>query len=179
MIFLWYTKQTVCPQNGMVSRKPVEIVIWLWVNIWKRLVSFEALRVAGIFGLIAGLFFGLNDQDLLSGILFGLFFGLIAGFFFELIGRLAGGLSSETLDKRAIITPNQGIRRSARNSIIIGLGGGLISGLLFGLITWFLVTPNFECLRESSSYPKKGHSTPLMETFLKNRYPLTIEKHNS
>ncbi len=126
------------------ERKPVEVVIWLWMNIWKRLVSFESLRVAGIFGLIAGLFFGLNDQDLSSGILFGLIFGLIAGFIFELIGRLAGGLSSETLDKRTLITPNQGIQRSARNSIIIGLGGGLIIGLLFGLITWSFVTPNFE-----------------------------------
>ena len=47
---------------------------------------------------------------------------------------LFSGLSNNTVDEHILITPNQGIRRSARNSIIVGLITTIILGLTFSLI---------------------------------------------
>ena len=41
------------------------------------------------------------------------------------------GLSVESIDTRDI--PNQGIHRSAWNTLVVGLVGGLVGGLVFGL----------------------------------------------
>jgi hypothetical protein len=53
--------------------------------------------------------------------------GLGLGLSYWLLLGLFNGLSSDTLDERRRITPNQGIRRSARNSILVGLISGLVS----------------------------------------------------
>ena len=48
------------------------------------------------------------------------------------------GLSSDLLDTQILTRPNQGIQRSARNSILVGLIGGLVSALLVGLVVELL-----------------------------------------
>lgn len=63
--------------------------------------------------------------------------GVIAGIIAGMIAILADGLSGEMLGEDNLITPNQGIQRSATNALLVGLGSGLIfglgSGLIFGL----------------------------------------------
>ena len=56
-----------------------------------------------------------------SGIAVGLVGGLVGG----LLGELVVGLSTNQLDERMRLTPNQGIWRSARNGLLFGLLGGL------------------------------------------------------
>ncbi len=117
--------------------KPAEVVIWSWKSMWQKLAKMESLRSALVGGLLSGLVFGLSSR-LSSGLLFGLLGGLlggpISGLIFEFIGGLIGGLSSDLLDRQILTKPNQGIQRSARNSILVGLIGGLVSGLLVGLV---------------------------------------------
>lgn len=80
-------------------------------------------------GLIAGLLAGVT-----KGFVTGLITALIGGLGIGLLYTLFIGLSSERLDEQVIITPNQGIWRSAHNAIFIGLLAGFIGASLGGLI---------------------------------------------
>jgi hypothetical protein len=46
---------------------------------------------------------------------------------------LATGLDSKRLTERFMLSPNEGIRRSVKNGLIVGLLGGLFCGVLIGL----------------------------------------------
>ena len=59
--------------------------------------------------------------------------GLGIGLGMGLVFALVSGLSHEMLSEQNIITPNQGIRSSFRNSVIAGLASGLIFGPGVGL----------------------------------------------
>ena len=112
-----------------------------------------------IFGLIGGLLVklveGLNvikpieklrwnpRQGLFGGLFTGLFIGLLGGFIdprigpsvrfvFGLFFGLSSGLSTTVIRKKKI--PNQGIRKSFQNSLIIGLVVWLAGGLFLGLV---------------------------------------------
>ncbi len=104
-------------------------------------------------GLVVGLLFGLVAvlvavliYGLFLGLLFGLLYGLVGGLFLGLIGGLlyglVGGLSTNQLDERPRLRPDQGIWRSARNGLIggllYGLVGGLVGGLRYGLVSGLL-----------------------------------------
>ena len=117
--------------------KSREIISWLLASIWRGLMKSESLKYILVVGLLVGLVLGLRD-GLLYGLYFGLFVGLISGLIFEFISGLIGGLSSDLLDKHILTKPNQGIQRSARNSILVGLIGGLVSGLVVGLVVGLL-----------------------------------------
>ena len=65
---------------------------------------------------------------LVFGLSVGLFFGLLYGLVFGLVGALVG----HEVDAKLI--PNQGIRRSARTAILIGLVAGLVGRLALGLL---------------------------------------------
>lgn len=116
-----------------VGKKPVEMVAWLWVGIWQRLVKSESLRNGLLSGLLIGLLIGLTSgKDVARWLGVGLLFGLMSGLVFELISGLIGGLSSGMLEKQILIRPNQGIQTSVRNSVSVGLAIWLATGLLFG-----------------------------------------------
>jgi len=74
-------------------------------------------------------------------LIFGLLIGLIIDFLFRILMLTLFGLSigllegfkSEMLPERDRILPNQGIRNTAWNTILIGLLTGLMTGLVFGL----------------------------------------------
>src|SRR5438034_2139574 len=97
-----------------------------------------AIRGRWIKGMFAfGLATLLISQTVLGttyGLILGLFLGVMFGSFTSLVDELIGGLSSRELERHTHIRPNQGIRRSGRNSILIGLAFGLVSGFLFGLV---------------------------------------------
>jgi DNA polymerase III delta prime subunit len=108
--------------------EPKEIITWSRQIARKGLVGW--LINVLLSGLAVGLAVGLAKAPivgLISGLVSGLISGLVIGLLF--------GLSSKKMDKHNLVTPNQGIWRSARNGILIGLVIGLISGLVSILIS--------------------------------------------
>jgi serine/threonine protein kinase/DNA polymerase III delta prime subunit len=130
--------------------RPTEIFTWSWTNMLRNLIKLGCLGLLGtlLLGLLVGLFSGLyglavNRVGSISSILpeilktgltitqsIALFVALISG----ILGALTGGPSSDMLDTRNIAVPNQGMRRSAFYSILIGSIGIVVSGILFGLL---------------------------------------------
>lgn len=136
---------------GMVYRqsatiKPAEKIIWSWKNA----------RIGLLGGLLIGLLsvlLGKLPTEPVTGLIFGLIVGLLLG----LIFGLAAGFSKKQLIDRLSLSPNEGLKRSLKNGILIvllfvplgsllgwqlfgplsgpffGLLGGLVSGLFFGL----------------------------------------------
>lgn len=100
----------------------VEILDWTWLR---------ALRGGLIGGLLSGLVFG-SILILVLGSSFG-FVGLLSitlgG---ALLGAMIGGVGSRLVETKA--RPNQGIRLTLKNAVIIGLIVWLVFGALFGLI---------------------------------------------
>jgi F0F1-type ATP synthase assembly protein I len=116
----------------------VETFRWSWEAVWSmwRLVLGVGL-LGGLLGglgvgLLVGLFTGLG-----VGLLVGLLGGLGSGLIFGLLGGLGVGLVQGELVSKA--TPNQGIRRSARSALVLGLGSGLLVGPFTGLLVGLLV----------------------------------------
>ena len=96
-----------------IKIEPAEVLAW----------SGEGLRRALVAGLGAGLFVGVG---------FGPFVGLVVGLG---IGLFAG-FSGKQLTERLMLSPNEGIRRSLKNGLVVWLVGGLVGGLLGGLDFW-------------------------------------------
>src|SRR6266545_382356 len=96
-----------------------ETIHWDWSSIWEWL--------AGL--LLVGIIIGRYVVGWVGGLLAGLVSGLLVGLFVE--------LRRATIEPREEIgttmTPNQGIRRSARAALHFGLGVGLRVGLAFVL----------------------------------------------
>jgi len=112
---------------------------WSWQRAKSRLVS-DSLASFGsgfIFGLMLRLLYTLSPGTpslttvLQSNTL--LVFGLTFGLFGVLLGALLCGLGGTEVENRTV--PNQGIRSSCSNALIIGL----CSTLLIGLIFWELL----------------------------------------
>src|SRR5262249_44128204 len=135
--------------SGLLSMlligKPVGItltdeLVWSWrslgrslfakrhISTTSRVMVSTLLIVALASGLSTGLRYVLQD---------GLAAGLSAGLSFWLLLGLFQGVSRETIEDQYRVVPNQGIRHSARNSLILGLVGtgiaGLATGLAYGL----------------------------------------------
>jgi hypothetical protein len=83
----------------------------------------------------------------LLGLSFGLLVGLSLGLSYWLLLGLFQGVSSAVIADHYRAVPNQGIRRSARHSLVLGLisavivwlSGNLSLGLLEGLLYWWMV----------------------------------------
>ncbi|MEL7071698.1 MAG: NACHT domain-containing protein [Cyanobacteria bacterium J06581_3] len=105
--------------------QPVETLKWS-LKAAKKFI-FTGFIYGVIFGLILGLIFG-TTAGLIDGLVDGLILGLILG----LIAGLIYGLRGPGMQKRT--NPNQGIWKSARNSLVFGLIFVLIFGVTAGLI---------------------------------------------
>ncbi len=104
--------------------KPVEAIAWSLTDTklnWKNFVKG---------GVLCGLLLGVLAQ-LIGGSTLGLVVSLLGVVFGGLIFGLTSGLSSRMLDKRKLVRPNEGIRRSAIHALLVGLLCGLCGGLLF------------------------------------------------
>lgn len=117
--------------------QPVETVKWNWSGKVRSGLIF-GLIFGAIFGLICGLTFSLIHISTI-GLTKVLFFSLCAVLVFclfgGLFGALIGGLSGPDIEKRTF--PNQGIWRSAANTVVFAVVGGLIFsplGVLIGAI---------------------------------------------
>lgn len=131
--------------------QPAEIVAWSWKNVWSHLPeTFNngllgglviAMMVFATFGTATSLFYGVA-YGLAFGSVFALVCGLVVATTVILTRVMGTGWSSTILDERQLIHVNEGIQRSARNSLFAGcllgpVGGiasGLASGLAFGML---------------------------------------------
>ena len=110
---------------GLVSMldynvSPFEIVRWSRLR-FRFHIAFAGL----VYGLVVGI-----NAGLVSGLIGGLAVGLVGGLFAALIH----GVTFSQIDTRSV--PNEGIKRSARNALVVGLIlglFGLVGGLIFGL----------------------------------------------
>ncbi|HEX2907554.1 MAG TPA: NACHT domain-containing protein, partial [Phototrophicaceae bacterium] len=117
---------------GAIIGFGVGLVVGLAVGAVNEIEAAERLtwrlnRLRLVIALLFGLAIGLA-----IGLVYGLAIGLVYGLAIGLVYGLAIGLRTvEHVEAR--IQPNQGIRRSARNALLIGLAYGLAYGLTFGL----------------------------------------------
>lgn len=134
------------PGGGLLDTeiKPAEVIAWSWEGIWRRLVTSQGMRIGLLGGVLTGLTIGLviglhngGYNGLISGILVILASWVLIGLYVV----LQSGLSSNMLDQRHRINPNEGIWRSARNGLMIGLGVWFFGGWVVGLIVAFVVGP--------------------------------------
>jgi hypothetical protein len=118
----------------------VDQLIWSWGNLGKQLFSKQHIRPTVIVGLVfglasmqitvllrvlaAGLTFKLVYLE--TGLLTGLINGMTTGLGYWLLLGFWQGVSSATIEDQRRVVPNQGIRRSAYNSLVLGLISAII-----------------------------------------------------
>ncbi|HET8842611.1 MAG TPA: hypothetical protein VFN35_14185, partial [Ktedonobacteraceae bacterium] len=115
--------------------QPVEALVWTHLPIRRLLIS---VIMGGMIGLLIGaatellgevyLRFAHWQHALPFGVLMGGLLGAAAG-------AWIGGFSSHMLEKHSLVRPNEGIRRSARNGLLIAIP----TGLTFSIFTFTLV----------------------------------------
>jgi len=108
--------------NVRTEREPIGVIKWSWRSEGWRLGSLL------LFVLIAG-----STISVVFGLLSGLLFGLAVILLLFMLLWLMRKLPNE-LDTYTYTTPNQGLWRSTRNSIVVGLLFGLLIGAVFGVI---------------------------------------------
>ena len=124
---------------GKAQIQPVEALVWTRVPLRRRVM---AALLGGVSGMLIGggmelamevyLKFSSWQTYLPISVLIGGLLGLTVG------GSL-GSFSRHTLEKGSLVKPNEGIRRSLRNGLIIGLPIGLaLGGFTLGLALWLI-----------------------------------------
>ncbi len=129
-----------------------ERVSFSWRNLRNRLSASSHLRlsltltgsIAIFIGLGVGLIIGLSigpsvglSYGLGYGLGYGLSYGLSAGLLYWLLLGLYQSIAQERIDDQDRRVPNQGIRQSLRNSLLLGLiSGTMIGGT--GIVTFRL-----------------------------------------
>jgi len=110
--------------------QPAEILAWSWRGALRR----RNLTITLSVGLGTGLAAGLGARQ--SGDQYGLLGGVLFGLICVVTSIWLSGVSRNTLKKSERITPNEGIRRSARYSRVAWILGTLSIWLSGGLISW-------------------------------------------
>jgi hypothetical protein len=114
---------------------PAEMIILSGAKLWESIGNGLFGGCIGIlfFGLFVGSF--LFDPHSHSPITstFVRIFGFYVGAVLLLV--ILNSLSGERLDKSALFQPNQGIRRSIQNSLLVGALSGGVVGTVVGVIT--------------------------------------------
>jgi eukaryotic-like serine/threonine-protein kinase len=111
--------------------QPAEKLVWSWQSVWNNAVG--SLLIGVGFGVLGGIFDAYPYVQQVSVFLTTLYFWLSLGFALGLIIMLMRGFTSDILDTKQVIKPNQGIRNSLSNSLRFGLS----SGTLLGLVCFF------------------------------------------
>jgi hypothetical protein len=81
-----------------------------------------------VVGVVVGVVLGVVLGELGRGLFAGLFFGPVVG----VVGVLRDGLSFGEIETRAL--PNEGMHRSARNAVVVGLVVGPLVGMVVALV---------------------------------------------
>ncbi|MBV9020167.1 MAG: NACHT domain-containing protein [Ktedonobacteraceae bacterium] len=116
---------------------PAEIMTWSWRRFSACLTNRKHLQQAVIIALLSGLGTGISDVFLSGGKLsvlrFGVSVGLSLGFSYWLLVALFQAIKNENLEDHHRVVPNQGIRRSIRNALLISLISSAI-GFMMSLL---------------------------------------------
>jgi serine/threonine protein kinase len=110
-----------------IKIQPAEIVAWSWKSVRHNLGRYF------VFGLLFGLIYGVILGRLYNAWVLQISIGSGIGVGMVFILALVGGFSNEMVSEKNIVTPNQGIRSSFRNSIVLGVIAGLMTGIGIGL----------------------------------------------
>jgi len=130
MVLVWGSSLLL---SQLLIVKPIGIVltdelIWSWRSLGRSLLAKSHILTTLSQMAFVGLIGGLNAWQSNS-----LSFGLSYGLSFWLVIGLLQGVSSETMSDQHRVVPNQGVRRSARNCLVLGLISAGIVGLSVGL----------------------------------------------
>ncbi len=131
--------------NGEIE--PAEKVSWSWTSVKQKLVDslFSGVKI-GVFVVLLTILLSMVSILLSIVLRTGVVFGrnsslsslLTAGIMIMLGGGLLlviqSGWTSELLDEQLLIRPNQGIWRSGRHSLVVGLIFGGVGGLTFSFL---------------------------------------------
>ncbi len=121
--------------------RPAERLKWSWRRLGRGLLSPGHLRITVLLTCI-GVIFAWLGQGLSQGLSVGLSVGLS---YWCLLG-LFQGIAQEQIDDQDRRIANQGIQRSLHNSLIMGIIGGPIIGIIgilsYGLTLWLNVVLN-------------------------------------
>jgi hypothetical protein len=157
------------------SIRPSEILAWSWRRFWRFLCRREhiknSLLILPSIGLAYGISYGIAIgvkygplNGFSKGVAFGIGYSLSLALCYWLILSLFQGLSSESIDNRQRIKPNEGIRRSMRNMLMM-LAIGCCIGMFIYITsnTLYLGLENgiFASLPHTSAHPSKtagGHA---------------------
>src|SRR5690349_16396281 len=104
--------------------------------MWHSFVKVDTLRNGLLCGLCYGALCGLVVQRFFGGtswLVDGLDQGIIAGSVVAMLLGTSRGLSSTTLQRRSRLRPNEGMWRSAHNSVLVGVVGGVVCGVIYWL----------------------------------------------
>ena len=114
--------------------EPLEGSRWSWTGIRRDSTRWLLIGAGLMVGLICTLPFMISSHDIWLGyfLAFGVSTVLQLVLVIILVSGVTQGLSKRVLDTRHIVTPNQGIWRSARYGVIMGLITGGIAGVLSG-----------------------------------------------
>lgn len=141
LFFGWSALSMWLKRNGRRTTgiQPAEAITWSWKGFRERLALLQE-QVPVPFWLLL-----LSGPLLLSGLLFGLAYASITQRLLDipallgllivwLVAMLCLGLSKGQLSERAHLAPNEGIWRSAKNGVLVGVSSMPIIGLLFELV---------------------------------------------
>lgn len=115
-----------------------EIISWSWTRFLYELMNIRHISNSVFIGLFTGFIIGISSWlrvNLHFGLEFGLSTGLIFALSYWIFFSLFAGLSNDILEDRQRILPNQGIRRSVYNGVLVGLVSGLVG--------WFICASSY------------------------------------
>jgi len=157
-------------------------LIWTWRSLGSSFFSkshlIATMRITILIALVIGLSVGLGNilspiyiqgftlfSKLILALSLGLLGGLTAGLGYWFLFGLLQGISSATIDDQHRVSPNQGIRSSIRNGLLIGLISFMIVGLLGFLRVWLsyrlIPSLHFTGLTRSGAVSASLHFTDL------------------
>jgi hypothetical protein len=118
---------------------PAEVLTWSWKKALSGFVT--GMGVGLVVGLefvvgivLASGLFGELVFGLVFGSRLGLVVGLVVGLVFGAISGLVVGLSGGRLPERFSLAPNEGVWRSGKNGLVVGLVFGQVVVLMVGLV---------------------------------------------
>jgi serine/threonine protein kinase/DNA polymerase III delta prime subunit len=135
---------------GLVVRlekriEPLEVLSWSWTGIRRDMIRWLLIGTGLILGLICAISFMMSSHDewLANFLSYGFSTALSLILVVMLVSGVTRGLSKRVLAQH-IVTPNQGIWRSARYGVIMAIITGGIAGIFVGVIdflAYFWVPP--------------------------------------
>ena len=110
--------------GGTALIEPVEALRWSWSRVYerRRSTTVEAL----LFGLLIGLFLYLFNGPIAS-----LIGGVMGALLYALGVVVSNGYTRSQIE--TVLVPNQGINRSGRNALVVGVVSELCYGLIVGV----------------------------------------------